>query len=113
MVQLPAMNTPQFGWVQEPAAAPGAAGAADLRARGRGRRDRVGVASTTRREIYVGGSTVAAIVGNKLAPGLGDWYLARTGYDSQQTSEPEVPGRPDNLFAPVDDQRDFGPRGRL
>jgi hypothetical protein len=66
-----------------------------------------------RREIYVGGSTVAAIVGNKLLPGVGDWYLARTGFDSQQTSEPEIPGRPNNLFAPVDEHRDFGPHGRF
>jgi hypothetical protein len=53
------------------------------------------------------------IVGNKLAPGVGDWYLSRFGFDSQQTDEPERPGRPDNLFEPVDDGRDFGPHGRF
>jgi len=66
-----------------------------------------------RREIYVGVSTELAIIGNKIAPGLGDWYLGRTGYGSQQTSEPEVPNRPDNLWHPVDDDRDFGPHGRF
>src|SRR3954467_506974 len=105
MVQLPAMNTPQFNWVKSrlprraqpvpPIFEPEVAADAIVWASEHGRR-----------EIYVGGSTVAAIVGNKLLPGVGDWYLARTGFDSQQTGEPEVPGRPDNLFAPVDDERD-------
>ena len=46
-----------------------------------------------RREMYVGYPSVQTIVGNKLAPGLGDWYLAQTGYDSQQRDEPdEGPG---------------------
>jgi hypothetical protein len=54
-----------------------------------------------RREIYVGWPTVEAIVGNKIAPGALDHYLARTGFDSQQTSEPEDPNRPDNLWHPV------------
>jgi NAD(P)-dependent dehydrogenase (short-subunit alcohol dehydrogenase family) len=112
MVQLPAMNTPQFDWVKSrlerqaqpvpPIFEPEVAAAAIVWA-----------SEHDRREIYVGGSTVAAIVGNKLLPGVGDWYLARTGFDSQQTGEPEVPGRPDNLFAPVDDERDFGPHGRF
>jgi len=112
MVQLPAMNTPQFDWVKSrlerqaqpvpPIFEPEVAADAIVWA-----------SEHDRREIYVGGSTVAAIVGNKLLPGVGDWYLARTGFDSQQTGEPEVPGRPDNLFAPVDDERDFGPHGRF
>jgi NAD(P)-dependent dehydrogenase (short-subunit alcohol dehydrogenase family) len=112
MVQLPAMNTPQFDWVRsrlprraqpvppiyEPEVAANAI---------------VWASEHDRREIYVGGPTVAAIVGNKLAPGVADWYLARTGFDSQQTGEPERPERPDNLFQPVDEQRDFGPHGRF
>jgi len=112
MVQLPAMNTPQFDWVKS-------------RLRGRAQpvppiyqpevaADAiVWAAEHGRREIYVGSSTVTAIVGNKIAPGLGDWYLARTGYSSQQTDEPETPGRPDNLWEPVDDTRDFGAHGRF
>ena len=55
-----------------------------------------------RREITVGGSAVKAIVGNKLAPRFADWYLARTGYASQQIAGmPIDPDRPDNLFDPV------------
>ena len=54
-----------------------------------------------RRELYVGLPAVATIVGNKLLPGLGDWYLGRTGYDSQQTGEPVGPDRPDYLFDPA------------
>jgi len=54
-----------------------------------------------RRELYVGWPTVKAIVGNKLVPGVGDWYLARTGYESQQTDEPADPDRPNNLWEPL------------
>jgi hypothetical protein len=47
-------------------------------------------------------------------PGLGDRYLGRTGYESQQTSEPEDPNRPDNLWHPVDGEHgDRGARGRF
>jgi len=53
------------------------------------------------RELFVGGSTVAAIEGNKVAPGILDHYLGRTGYKSQQTNEPEDPNRPNNLWEPV------------
>jgi NAD(P)-dependent dehydrogenase (short-subunit alcohol dehydrogenase family) len=112
MVQLPAMNTPQFEWVKSrlprraqsvpPIFQPEVAADAIVWA-----------SEHDRREIYVGGPTVTAIVGNKVAPGFADWYLSRTGFDSQQTDEPERPGRPDNLFQPVDADRDFGPHGRF
>ena len=112
MVQLPAMNTPQFDWVKSrlrnraqpvpPIYEPEVAADAIVWA---SRHDR--------REIYVGLSTEVAIVGNKAAPGAGDWYLARQGYEAQQTSEPEDPGRRDNLWQPVDDDRDFGAHGRF
>ncbi|HET8742642.1 MAG TPA: SDR family oxidoreductase [Gaiella sp.] len=62
-----------------------------------------------RRAVYVGSSTVATILGNRVAASLVEWYLARTGYSSQQTSEPEPPGRADNLFEPV--PGDPGPHG--
>jgi NAD(P)-dependent dehydrogenase (short-subunit alcohol dehydrogenase family) len=112
MVQLPAMNTPQFDWVKS-------------RLRGRAQpvppiyepevaADAIVWASQhDRREIYVGLATEVAVVGNKLLPGVGDWYLARTGYESQQTTEPEDPHRPDNLWDPVDADRDFGAHGRF
>lgn len=112
MVQLPAMNTPQFEWVRSrlprraqpvpPIFEPEVAAEAIVRA-----------SLSGPREVKVGYSTVAAIVGNKALPGLGDWYLSRTGYDAQQTSEPEDPDRPDNLWGPVDNAVDFGAHGRF
>ena len=64
-----------------------------------------------RREVWVGASTVATIVGNRLAPWLGDLYLARNGYGAQQDREAAPSGRPDNLFAPV--QGAHGAHGRF
>src|SRR5581483_10480927 len=99
MVQLPAMNTPQFNWCRSnlprhpqpvpPIFEPEVAAEAIVRAT----RER-------RREWYVGGPTVEAIWANKFFPGLLDRYLGATGYDSQQTSEPVSPDRRDNLFKP-------------
>src|SRR5437879_10736325 len=84
MVQLPALNTPQFDWVlarlprrPQPVAPiyqPEIAAQAIVRA-----------ALHPRRELWVGGSTVATILANRVAPGLLDRYLGRTGYDAQQT----------------------------
>ena|SRR5215510_214479 len=112
MVQLPAMNTPQFDWVKSrlrnraqpvpPIYQPDVAADAIVWA-----------SQHDRREVYVGVSTDLTIIGNKAAPGFGDWYLARYGYESQQTSEPEDPARPDNLWHPVDSERDFGAHGRF
>src|SRR5438552_18480605 len=51
------------------------------------------------------------MVGNKVALGLPDHYLARTGYKSQQTSEPEDPNRPNNLWHPV--EGDHGAHGKF
>jgi len=110
MVQLPAMNTPQFDWVKSrmprkpqpvpPIYAPEIAADAIVWA-----------AQHRRREISVGASTVAAIWGNKVASALGDRYLAKTGYDSQQADEPDDPDRPDNLWEPV--AGDHGADGRF
>jgi NAD(P)-dependent dehydrogenase (short-subunit alcohol dehydrogenase family) len=110
MVQLPAMNTPQFDWVKSrlprqpqpvpPIYAPEIAADAIVWA-----------AAQRRREISVGGPTVVAIWGNKVAAGLADRYLARTGYDSQQTDQPADPNRPDNLWSPL--PGDHGPHGRF
>lgn len=110
MVQLPAMNTPQFTWCRtrlprHPQPVPPifqpevAANAIVWAARNR------------RREVFVGAPTVIAIQGNKLAADLADRYLAKTGIDSQQTAEPVRPDRPDNLFAPL--PGDFGPHGEF
>jgi NAD(P)-dependent dehydrogenase (short-subunit alcohol dehydrogenase family) len=100
MVQLPALNTPQFGWVKSrlprkaqpvpPIFQPEVAAEAIYFA-----------AHHPRREFYVGASSVAAIIGNRFAPGLLDRYLAETGYDSQQYDGPEDPDRAHNLWQPV------------
>jgi NAD(P)-dependent dehydrogenase (short-subunit alcohol dehydrogenase family) len=102
VVQMPAVNTPQFSWVRsrlprrpqpvppiyEPElAARGVLYAAD---------------HPGRREYWVGASTAATLAANKLAPAILDRYLARTGYASQQTAEAAEPDRPDNLTEPVD-----------
>lgn len=104
MVQLPALNTPQFGWSRAklprypqpvpPIYQPEFAAEAIVWA-----------AHNRRREVYVGTSSVMTILGNKLVPWLADRYLARKGYDSQQTNEPVDPDRPDNLFEPVPEDR--------
>jgi NAD(P)-dependent dehydrogenase (short-subunit alcohol dehydrogenase family) len=113
MVQLPAVNTPQFDWVLNrlpnhprpvaPVYQPEVAAKAVVHAADHPRR----------REYWVGGSTVGTLVANKLAPGLLDRYLARTGYEAQQTDQPADPGRPVNLWEPVDGPggRDFGGHG--
>jgi NAD(P)-dependent dehydrogenase (short-subunit alcohol dehydrogenase family) len=109
MVQMPALNTPQFGWVKSrlpnkaqpvpPIFQPEVAARAIYYA----------AHHPSRREYYVGGSTVKAIFGNKLAPSFADHYLARTGYASQQLDAPEDPNRPNNLWHPV--PGDHGARG--
>ena len=100
MVQMPALNTPQFDWCKTrlprhpqpvpPIFEPEVGAEAVLWA-----------AHHRRREVYVGGSTVKAILGNKVAPGLLDRYLAEKAYDAQQTDQPVSPDRPANLFEPV------------
>jgi NAD(P)-dependent dehydrogenase (short-subunit alcohol dehydrogenase family) len=100
MVQLPALNTPQFGWVKSrlprksqpvpPIFQPEVAADAIYFA-----------AHNPRREFYVGWPSVKAIVANKVAPGLLDRILARAGYDSQQYNGPEDPSRANNLCEPV------------
>jgi short-subunit dehydrogenase len=112
MVQLPAMNTPQFDWVKS--RLPGRAQPVPPIYQPEVAAEAIVWASDhNRREIYVGVSTATAIVGNKLFPALGDWYLARDGFASQQTGEPERADRPFNLWHPVDAERDFGTHGRF
>jgi NAD(P)-dependent dehydrogenase (short-subunit alcohol dehydrogenase family) len=115
MVQLPAVNTPQFDWVlsrlpRRPQPVPPIY-QPELIARG------IVYAADhpRRREYWIGGSTVATMIGNKFGAGLLDHYLGRTGYDSQQTDEVAPPDRPVNLWEPVDGPtgRDFGAHGRF
>ncbi|MCK0093748.1 SDR family oxidoreductase [Rhodococcus sp. F64268] len=113
MVQMPAVNTPQFSWVRSrlphhaqpvpPIFQPEVAARAVLYAADHPRR----------REYWVGASTAGTLAANAIAPGILDRYLARTGYSSQQTDTPRDPDQPENLFTPADgvDGRDFGAHG--
>lgn len=101
---LPALNTPQFGWVKSrlprkgqpvpPIFQPEVAAEAIFWA-----------AHHQRRELWVGSPTVGAIVGDRVAPAVLDRFMAATGYDAQQTDEPEDPNRPHNLWEPVPGDR--------
>jgi hypothetical protein len=96
MVQLPALNTPHFSVVRtrlprHPKPVPPIF-QPELAARAV-----VFAAEHPRRELWVAGSTVRALVGNKIAPSLLDRYLARHGYAAQETPEPVERERPDNL----------------
>jgi NAD(P)-dependent dehydrogenase (short-subunit alcohol dehydrogenase family) len=100
MVQMPALNTPQFRWVKSrlprkaqpvpPIFQPEVAAQAIVWA-----------AYSNRREVNVGWPTTTAIVANSFMPGLIDLYLARHGYEAQMVDEPEDPNRPDNLWKPL------------
>jgi NAD(P)-dependent dehydrogenase (short-subunit alcohol dehydrogenase family) len=115
VVQMPAVNTPQFSWVRSrlprrpqpvpPIYQPEVAARAVAYA----------VDHPRRKQYWAGASTAATIMAQKFAAPLLDRYLARTGYNSQQTGEQEDPGRPDNLWEPVDKARggDFGAHGEF
>ena len=110
MVQLPAVNTPQFSWVKSKL--PHKAQPVPPIYEPEVIADGVAyVADHYRRELFIGLSTVIVIQGNKIAPGFGDWYLGKTGYKSQQTNQPENPNRPNNLWHPVDEDHDYGAHG--
>jgi NAD(P)-dependent dehydrogenase (short-subunit alcohol dehydrogenase family) len=111
VVQMPALNTPQFSWVLSrlprhpqpvpPIYQPELAARAVVYAADHPRR----------KQYWVGSSTVGTLVGQKLAPALLDRYLARTGYDAQQTPEPVPADRPHNLWEPRDADDDHGAHG--
>lgn len=113
VVQMPGVNTPQFSWVlsrlprhprpvppvyQPEIAARSVVYAAD---------------HPRRKQYYVGSSTVATVLANKVAAGLLDRYLARTAFDSQQTDRSVPDNRPNNLWQPLDAEggHDFGAHG--
>ncbi|MBV9094462.1 MAG: SDR family oxidoreductase [Streptosporangiaceae bacterium] len=113
VVQMPAVNTPQFSWVRSrlprhpqpvpPIYQPEVAARAVVYAADHPRR----------RQYLAGGSTAATVLANRVVPALLDRYLAKTGYSSQQTSGTEHPGRPNNLWHPVDQPQgsDHGAHG--
>jgi NAD(P)-dependent dehydrogenase (short-subunit alcohol dehydrogenase family) len=113
IVHMPGLNTPQFSWVLSrlprhprpvaPVYQPEIAADAVLYAS----------LHPERRQYWVGASTVGTIVGNRLASGLMDRYLARTGFSGQQTPDPTSPDRPANLWEPVDDDHDVGAHGEF
>ena len=108
MVHLPGMNTPQFTWIKSrmpnkpqpvpPIYQPEVAADAVVWA-----------AHHDRRELYVGSPTVKTVLGEKFVPRFLDRFLARSGFRSQQTDEPEEPDRQHNLWEPV--AGDHGARG--
>ncbi len=111
MVQLPAVNTPQFSWVLSrlprhsqpvpPIYQP------EVPARG------IFYAAhhPERREYWVGATTAATLIANSVAPGLLDRYLGATGFKSQQTQDRVDPQRPDNLWHAADHEKDFAAHG--
>jgi NAD(P)-dependent dehydrogenase (short-subunit alcohol dehydrogenase family) len=111
MVQMPAVNTPQFSWVLSrlphhaqpvpPIYQPEIPARAVVFA----------AAHPRRREYWVGGSTALTLLGNAVAPGLLDRYLAWTGFRSQQTAQKQSPDAPVNLWEPADQDQDFGAHG--
>ena len=113
VAQMPAVNTPQFSWVlsrlprhpqpvppiyQPEVAARGVLYAAD---------------HPGRKQYWVGDSTMVTLLAQKFVAPLLDRYLGRTGYDSQQTEERVSPGRPHNLWQPLDEEAgsDHGAHG--
>lgn len=110
MVQMPALNTPQFEWVKtrltgQPQPVP------PIYQPEVAARAIVWAVHHDREELWVGWPTVKAIVGNRLIPRQLDRYLGRTGFESQQTDEPADTDREDNLWSPV--SKDYGAHGRF
>ncbi|HEX3992590.1 MAG TPA: SDR family oxidoreductase [Acetobacteraceae bacterium] len=110
MVDLPAVNTPQFNWALNktgqraqpvpPIFQPEVAARAICFA-----------AFHPRRQTWIGFPTVKAILANRIVPGLLDRYLAKAGYTGQLTNEPSPTDAPNNLFQPV--AGDYGAHGRF
>jgi hypothetical protein len=108
---LPAVNTPQFGWVRSrlprraqpvpPIYEPEVAADAVVYA----------ADHPQRREYWVGGSTALTLAANAVAPGILDRYLARSGFSSQETGQAKPVDEPDNLEQPADEGTDFGAHG--
>jgi NAD(P)-dependent dehydrogenase (short-subunit alcohol dehydrogenase family) len=114
MVQLPAVNTPQFSWVRSrlprhpqpvpPIYQPELVARAIVHA----------ADHPQRREYWVGSSTAATLIANAVAPGVLDRYLARTGFTSQQSAEPPPPATHEgNLEQPRDTERDYTTHGEF
>ncbi len=111
MVQMPALNTPQFGWVKSRLAHKAQPVPPIYQPEVAARAIYYAAHHPRRREYYASWSTVEAIFGNKLVPSFADAYLARTGYESQQYDSAEDPNRPNNLWEPL--PGDHGAHGKF
>jgi NADP-dependent 3-hydroxy acid dehydrogenase YdfG len=100
MVELPAVNTPQFDWAR-------------ARVRGKPRPVApvfqpeavadalVAAAVDPRREYWLGWSTLKTVIGAQVMPQFLDVYLARHVVDGQQSEQAVSPDRIDTLDAPA------------
>lgn len=99
-VELPALNTTQFGFVKsrlpKKPKPMGTIYQPEVAARAI-----VYAAEHDKRELMLGFSTLKAIIGNKIAPWYADRVLAKSGFEGQQTDEPEDPNRKHNLWEPL------------
>lgn len=113
MVQMPAVNTPQFDWVLNRLPLPAQPVPPIYQPEVAARAVTHAAAHPRRREYWVGGSTALTLMANAVAPGILDRYLARTGFASQQVERPQAADHPVNLWEPADgeDGRDFGAHG--
>jgi len=109
-VDLPAVNTPQFDWARNKMGRKAMPVPPIYQPEVPARAIYFG-AFNPRRQIWVGFPTVKAILANRIAPGLIDRYLAKSGYTGQLTDQPSDPDAPGNLFEPVPGP--FGAHGRF
>ncbi len=109
-VDLPAVNTPQFDWARNKTGRKAQPVPPIYQPEVPARAIVFG-AFNPRRQIWVGFPTVKAILANRIAPGLIDRYLAKSGYTGQITDKPSDPDAPGNLFEPVPGA--YGAHGRF
>ncbi|WP_017729928.1 SDR family oxidoreductase [Nafulsella turpanensis] len=111
MVQMPAINTPQFDWVRNKMANKPRPMGTPYQPEVCAKAVYYAAHHPEEREYKVGSSSYIAILGNKIFPGVGDWYLGKKGFKGQQTDEVDSGDRPDNLFEPV--PGNYGAHGRF
>lgn len=110
-VHLPAVNTPQFSWVRARVGSQTRPVPPVYQPEVTARAIVFAAEHPRRREYWVGASTVGTILANRLAPGLLDRYLARTGYEAQKRPGTDRAEGDDNLFEPLDTDEDYGAHG--
>jgi NAD(P)-dependent dehydrogenase (short-subunit alcohol dehydrogenase family) len=113
MVQMPAVNTPQFSWLLSKLPHPAQPVPPIYQPEVAARAIVYAADHPRRREYWVGASTVATLMANAVVPGLLDRYLGRTGFASQQTRTPKPADQRANLWEPADgpDGHDHGVHG--